>query len=63
MLQRIIILLIYSFPLTTTSQINRKAVVEHHSVIDTKFDSLAALSVGNGRFAFTVDVTGLQSFP
>jgi hypothetical protein len=32
-------------------------------VINTKADPLAALSVGNGRFAFTVDVTGLQSFP
>jgi protein-glucosylgalactosylhydroxylysine glucosidase len=26
-------------------------------------DPLAPLSVGNGRFAFTVDVTGLQTFP
>ena len=27
------------------------------------FDSLASLSVGNGEFAFTVDATGLQTFP
>jgi hypothetical protein len=26
-------------------------------------DSLSSLSVGNGNFAFTVDVTGLQTFP
>ena len=26
-------------------------------------DTLSSLSVGNGRFAFTVDATGLQSFP
>lgn len=44
-------------------KINRKALVERHNVINNKFDSLSSLSVGNGRFAFTVDVTGLQSFP
>jgi hypothetical protein len=27
------------------------------------FDSLASLSVGNGEFAYTVDITGLQTFP
>ncbi|MBC7889470.1 MAG: hypothetical protein H7Z13_16455 [Ferruginibacter sp.] len=43
--------------------INRKQLVERHTIINTKFDSLASLSVGNGVFAFTVDVTGLQSFP
>ena len=45
------------------SRIDRKALVERHTVINTKFDSLSSLSVGNGSFAFTVDVTGLQSFP
>ncbi|MEO6231010.1 MAG: hypothetical protein ABJB11_03650 [Ferruginibacter sp.] len=43
--------------------INRQALVERHTVINTAFDSLSSLSVGNGRFAFTTDVTGLQSFP
>ena len=43
--------------------INRKQLVERHTIINTKFDSLSSLSVGNGGFAFTVDVTGLQSFP
>ncbi len=43
--------------------INRKALVERHIVRNTHPDTLAALSVGNGKFAFTVDVTGLQSFP
>src|SRR5476651_1151896 len=44
-------------------RIDRKALVERHTVINTKADSLGSLSVGNGRFAFTVDITGLQSFP
>jgi len=43
--------------------IDRKALVERHTVINTKTDSLGSLSVGNGRFAFTADVTGLQTFP
>ena len=37
--------------------------MQRHNVLVTKADSLSSLTVGNGRFAFTVDVTGLQSFP
>ncbi|WP_460686545.1 hypothetical protein [Niabella aquatica] len=47
----------------TTSKINRQQVVQRHTVQLHKADTLASLSVGNGSFAFTVDVTGLQSFP
>ena len=43
--------------------INRKALVQRHNVVITAADSLSSLTVGNGKFAFTVDVTGLQSFP
>ncbi|MEI9908203.1 MAG: hypothetical protein WDO71_00120 [Bacteroidota bacterium] len=43
--------------------ISRKNLVERHTIINTRFDSLSSLSVGNGKFAFTVDATGLQSFP
>src|SRR4051812_2483829 len=43
--------------------IDRKAVVQRHNVVVTSADSLSSLTVGNGKFAFTVDVTGLQSFP
>jgi hypothetical protein len=45
------------------SRIDRKELVERHTVINNHFDCLSSLSVGNGGFAFTVDVTGLQSFP
>lgn len=52
------------FSITLFSQsIDRKALVTRHNVINTKVDSLSSLTVGNGRFAFTVDITGLQSFP
>jgi len=43
--------------------IDRKALVTRHDVKLTAADPLAPLSVGNGRFAFNADVTGLQSFP
>ncbi|MEN9684497.1 MAG: hypothetical protein RLZZ28_283, partial [Bacteroidota bacterium] len=43
--------------------INRKDLVQRHRVLNTRYDSLSSLSVGNGKFAFTVDITGLQSFP
>ncbi|MEA5425125.1 hypothetical protein [Arcicella lustrica] len=45
------------------SKINRKALVERHTVVVNKIDTLASLSIGNGGFAFTTDVTGLQTFP
>lgn len=44
-------------------RIDRHALVTRHNVVLTQADSLGALSVGNGNFAFTVDVTGLQTFP
>ncbi|MBW4889154.1 hypothetical protein KXQ82_05480 [Mucilaginibacter sp. HMF5004] len=47
----------------TITKIDRKALVERHKVMNTKVDPLSSLTVGNGRFAFTVDVTGLQTFP
>lgn len=44
-------------------KIDRYALVSRHNVINTAMDTLSSLTVGNGRFAFTVDATGLQSFP
>jgi hypothetical protein len=43
--------------------INREALLIRNSPVVYEFDSLSSLSVGNGGFAFTVDVTGLQTFP
>ena len=42
--------------------INRKALVRRHNPIVRKLDPLSPLSIGNGEFAFTADVTGLQTF-
>ncbi len=44
-------------------KIDRFALVSRHNISNTIIDSLNSLSVGNGQFAFTVDVTGLQTFP
>jgi rhamnogalacturonyl hydrolase YesR len=46
-----------------TASIDRKAVITRNNPIVNEADPLASLTVGNGHFAATVDVTGLQSFP
>jgi hypothetical protein len=43
--------------------IDRHALVSRHDVVVTNFDANNPLSVGNGQFCFTVDATGLQTFP
>lgn len=65
MLRPLFSILLFSFSSFNlfAQKINREALVTRHNVVVTKADSLASLTVGNGRFAFTVDVTGLQSFP
>ena len=49
--------------LTAKESIDRKKVVTRHNPHVTAIDTLASLTVGNGGFAFTVDATGLQTFP
>jgi hypothetical protein len=55
--------LLFLLNTTAAQSIDRKLLVERHKVINTRFDSLSSLSLGNGAFAFTADITGLQSFP
>ena len=45
------------------NNIDRKEVVMRHNPHITNIDPLSSLTVGNGSFAFTVDATGLQTFP
>ena len=59
---KLLLALCFCNTISAQSPIDRKKVVERHKVIVTKVDSLSSLTVGNGKFAFTVDVTGLQSF-
>ena len=44
------------------NSIDRYALVNRHNIEVHKIDTLASLSVGNGNFAFTTDITGLQTF-
>ena len=48
---------------TVESAINRHNLVTRNNPHLTAVDTLGSLSVGNGEFAFTVDITGLQTFP
>ena len=45
------------------AKIDRYELVNRHNVHLDKFHEFSPLSVGNGRFVFTADVTGLQTFP
>lgn len=49
--------------LTAAEPIDREALVRRHTVRIDRHDPMSPLSVGNGGFAFTVDMTGLQTFP
>jgi hypothetical protein len=60
---KIIVLITLMVNQVTAQPINRKALIERHTIINKSMDTLSSLSVGNGTFAFTVDATGLQSFP
>lgn len=42
--------------------IDRHALVTRHNVLLTQFDGERPLQVGNGEFAFGMDITGLQTF-
>ncbi len=48
---------------TAAAPIDRMALVHRHSPTLRQIDPLSPLSIGNGEFAFTADVTGLQTFP
>ena len=47
----------------TNDSIDRESLVRRHNPISTTINPLSPLSLGNGRFAFTADVTGLQTLP
>ncbi len=44
-------------------KINRYSLVHRHISSVTKPDPLSPFTIGNGEFAFTTDITGLQTFP
>lgn len=44
-------------------KINREELVNRNNPNVKEFDELSSLSVGNGNFAYTVDATGMQTYP
>ena len=46
-----------------SNKIDRKALVMRHNVMQTQIDKYSPLSVGNGCFCYTADITGMQTFP
>jgi hypothetical protein len=46
----------------SSDEIDRYELVNRHNILIEGFDSLNSLSIGNGDFAFTTDITGLQTF-
>ncbi|GAA3920993.1 hypothetical protein [Microbacterium invictum] len=45
-----------------TSPIDRRAVIDRHAIRLTAPDPRNPLTVGNGNFAYTADITGMQTF-
>lgn len=58
----LLVTIIFSCSTKPTKKIDRFALVNRHNIEVTSPDTLASLSVGNGNFAFTTDITGLQTF-
>lgn len=46
---------------TKEDRIDRRKVIDRNNPIERKIDRYSVLSVGNGDFAFSADVTGLQT--
>ena len=42
--------------------IDRKSVIDRHEIITQKTNPNSPAQVGNGKFAFNVDITGLHQF-
>lgn len=45
-----------------SNMIDRKSVVDRHNVVITTNNPVSPSQVGNGKFAFGMDITGLQTF-
>ncbi|MEZ6099196.1 MAG: hypothetical protein R3E01_09510 [Pirellulaceae bacterium] len=42
--------------------IDRRALVERHAIVATAHDAQSPMSLGNGEFAYSFDITGMQTF-
>lgn len=48
---------------TSSEPIDRFALVTRHNISHSEVNPFNSLTVGNGGFAFSVDITGVQTFP
>ena len=48
--------------ISCNQSIDRFTLVNRHNILITNPDTLGSLSVGNGEFAYTADITGMQTF-
>lgn len=55
--------LISSCSSSKKNNIYRSEIFQRHKVHNSNTDSLNTLTVGNGNFALSIDITGLQTFP
>ncbi len=62
-MRKLLFALICVLPISLSAKIDRVALLERNSPQIHAFDSLASFSVGNGEFAYTADITGMQTFP
>jgi len=64
--QKLFVFILFLLTLSCLSDfpesIDRKSVVERHLIVSDKLDLKSPGQVGNGEFAFSVDITGLQTF-
>lgn len=62
---RVLLFILIAFFISdaATAKIDRHALVQRNNPHVAEIEELSSLSVGNGNFAFTVDATGLQTFP
>ena len=58
-----LVAILVALPCDGVAPLDREALVRRHNITLTEFHDNSPLAVGNGRFAFNFDVTGLQSFP
>jgi hypothetical protein len=56
-------LILFGISLKASDKINRFKLVTRHNIELSEIDRLNPLTVGNGEFAYTADITGLQTFP
>ncbi len=59
----ILVLLVSCSNANIRNRIDRYKVVTRHNISNTEINPLNSLTVGNGEFAFTADITGMQTFP